>query len=77
MSATVYRPDRRTEADALRELSAIAAATPLPASLLPPDTGEPGPRTWGELLFDGERLHDPGEPSQALLAGLAQAQATL
>ena len=74
MSGGDYRPDRRTARDALVELSAAAAVAPLPPSLRDPAGA---PRTWGELLFDGERLREPHEPSQSLLAGLARAHATL
>ena len=70
---SAYAPDRRGEHEALRELSALAAAAPLPLSLQQPGT----PRSWGDLLFDGDRLADPGEASQALLAGVARAHATL
>ena len=66
---SVYAPDRRTEDDARRELSLLAAATPLPPSL--------GTGTWADLLFAGDRLADPGEASQALLAGVARAHETL
>jgi Baseplate J-like protein len=72
VSAAPYTPDRRAEEEARRELSVLAGATPLPRSLDPAGTG-----TWHDLLFDGERLADPSEASQALLAGVARAQATL
>ncbi|HSP73710.1 MAG TPA: hypothetical protein VLN26_15135, partial [Gaiellaceae bacterium] len=69
-----YRPDARTAADVLDELTARAGATLLPGALWTDleRQGTQPPPTWAYLL-DG----DPTEPSQALLAGLAGVHAGL
>ncbi|MFI9550364.1 baseplate J/gp47 family protein [Nonomuraea endophytica] len=60
------RPDQRTYEEIVAELAgSAAAAAPVP--------GLDG-RTWAQLLFAGNALSDPAEPSQALLALTAEAQ---
>lgn len=56
----------RSAAEVTRELARIASRTEVPG-LTSPTT----PVTWADLLFDADALSDVAEPSQALLAALA------
>lgn len=67
---TAYRLDDRAASDVLRELvRSAAAASAVPHAQPDPSLGRPP--MWSELLFAGDGVRDPTEPSQALLAGIA------
>lgn len=59
----------RSTAEITRELARIASRTEVPGL-----TSPTAPVTWADLLFDAEALSDVAEPSQALLAALADLQ---
>ncbi len=63
-----YRADLRSPAEVEAQLARIARRLALPPTLADPDEGL---HTWADLLFDGDRVRDPREPSQALLRTLA------
>ncbi len=73
-SRSPYRADLRTPADVEAQVARIARRIPLPATLVDPDAGL---RTWADLLFEGDRVRDPEEPSQAILRALSHLQAGL